>query len=116
MKKITNFNFINFNYLNIKSQNMKKIISTLLFGALFLLASCSSKINSENYNKINNGMSKSEVQAILGEGESQAESSVDMGEYGGNISSEAMTWQDGMKVISITFSNGKVLAKAKTGL
>ena len=76
----------------------------------------SGKINSENYNKISNGMSKSEVQAILGEGESQAESSVDMGQYGGNISSEVMTWQDGMKVISITFSNGKVLAKAKTGL
>jgi hypothetical protein len=94
---------------------MKSLTVVLIFSVLFL-TSCSSKINSENYNKISNGMSKSEVQAILGDGESQAESSVDMGEYGGEISSEVVTWQDGMKVISITFSNGKVLAKAKTGL
>jgi len=34
----------------------------------------------------------------------------------GNISSEVMTWQSGTKVISITFSNGKVMAKAQNGL
>jgi hypothetical protein len=27
-----------------------------------------------------------------------------------------MTWQSGTKVISITFSNGKVMAKAQNGL
>lgn len=61
-------------------------------------------------------MSVSSVEAILGKGESQASSSIDLGDYGGNISSEVMTWQSGTKVISITFSNGKVMAKAQNGL
>ena len=80
------------------------------------MTSCSGKINKDNYGKISNGMSISQVESILGEGESNASSSVDLGEYGGNISSEVMTWQSGMKVISITFSNGKVMLKAQSGL
>ena len=84
------------------------------------LASCSGKINKENYDTISNGMSISEVESILGPGESQAASSVDLGEYGGNMRSEVYTWQSdgiiGAKIISITFTNGKVQAKAQTGL
>ncbi|MEJ6663159.1 MAG: DUF3862 domain-containing protein [Flavobacteriaceae bacterium] len=97
---------------------MKKImtiLTVLLFSAT-ILTSCSGKINKDNYGKISDGMSISQVESILGEGESNASSSVDLGEYGGNISSEVMTWQSGMKVISITFSNGKVMAKAQSGL
>jgi uncharacterized alpha/beta hydrolase family protein len=97
---------------------MKKImtiLTVLLFSAT-ILTSCSGKINKDNYEKISDGMSISQVESILGEGESNASSSVDLGEYGGNISSEVMTWQSGMKVISITFSNGKVMAKAQSGL
>jgi len=91
------------------------ILTVLLFSAT-ILTSCSGKINKDNYGKISDGMSISQVESILGEGESNASSSVDLGEYGGNISSEVMTWQSGMKVISITFSNGKVMAKAQSGL
>ena len=97
---------------------MKKIITilTVLLFSATILTSCSGKINKDNYGKISDGMSISQVESILGEGESNASSSVDLGEYGGNISSEVMTWQSGMKVISITFSNGKVMAKAQSGL
>ena len=91
------------------------ILTVLLFSAT-ILTSCSGKINKDNYGKISDGMSISQVESILGEGESNASSSLDLGEYGGNISSEVMTWQSGMKVISITFSNGKVNAKAQSGL
>ena len=80
------------------------------------LTSCSGKLNKDNYDKISNDMSVSQVESILGKGESQASSNVDLGEYGGNISSEVMTWQSGTKVISITFSNGKVMGKAQNGL
>ena len=95
---------------------MKKLIQITIVSLLLIFSSCSGKINSENYDKISNGMTKSKVESILGEGESNASTSIDLGEYGGNISSEVMTWQSGMKVISITFSNGKVMAKAKSGL
>lgn len=96
---------------------MKKLIKTFtVFFSIVILLGCSGKINNDNYSKISNGMSISQVESILGKGESQASSSIDMGAYGGNISSEVMTWQKGMKVISITFSNGKVVAKANSGL
>jgi len=95
---------------------MKTIFKSAIISLSIFLVSCTSKLNKDNYDKISNGMSVSQVESILGKGESQASSSVDLGEYGGNISSEVMTWQSGTKVISITFSNGKVMAKAQNGL
>jgi hypothetical protein len=95
---------------------MRTLLKTLIFSVSIFLVSCSGNLNKDNYEKISNGMSVSQVESILGKGESQASSNVDLGEYGGNISSEVMTWQSGTKVISITFSNGKVMAKAQNGL
>ena len=95
---------------------MKNILYTISITITLFLSSCSVKLNKDNYDKISNNMSISQVESILGKGESQASSNVDLGEYGGNISSEVMTWQTGTKVISITFSNGKVMAKAQNGL
>ena len=95
---------------------MKVLIQSVIISLTIFLVSCSSKLNKDNYDKISTGMSVSQVESILGKGESEASSSVDLGEYGGSISSEVMTWQSGLKVISITFSNGKVMAKAQNGL
>ncbi len=95
---------------------MKTIFKSAIISLSIFLVSCTGKLNKDNYDKISNDMSVSQVESILGKGESQASSSVDLGEYGGNISSEVMTWQSGTKVISITFSNGKVMAKAQNGL
>ena len=95
---------------------MRTLLKSAIISLSIFLLSCSGKLNKDNYDKISNGMSVSQVESILGKGESQASSNVDLGEYGGNISSEVMTWQSGTKVISITFSNGKVMAKAQNGL
>jgi hypothetical protein len=95
---------------------MKNILYAIALIFILILTSCSGKLNKDNYDKISNDMSVSQVESILGKGESQASSNVDLGEYGGNISSEVMTWQSGTKVISITFSNGKVMDKAQNGL
>ena len=95
---------------------MKSLIKSFFLVFSLFLVSCSGKINKDNYDKISNGMSVSQVESILGEGESQASSNVDLGEYGGNVSSEVITWQKGSNVISITFSNGTVMAKAQSGL
>jgi len=95
---------------------MKNITKTIIIAFTLFLVSCSTKINKDNYQKISNGMSVSQVESILGNGESQASSNVDLGEYGGNMSSEVITWQEGTNVISITFSNGTVMAKAQSGL
>tara|TARA_Y100000766_G_C18370121_1_gene348420 strand:- start:69 stop:236 length:168 start_codon:yes stop_codon:yes gene_type:complete len=55
-------------------------------------------------------MSKSDVESILGPGDSNASSS-----YGG-YTAEVVTWQSGMNIISITFSDGKVSGKSQVGL
>lgn len=87
---------------------MKSVITSL---TIFLI-SCSTKLNKDNYGKLSNGMSVSQVESILGKGELQTSSTVDLGEYGGNISPEVMTWHFGTKAILITFSNGEVMTKA----
>ena len=90
-------------------------LTVMIFSAI-IFTGCSGKINKDNYGKVTNGMSKSKVESILGKGESSASTSYDLGEYGGNINSEVMTWQSGSKVITISFSNGKVVTKAQFGL
>jgi hypothetical protein len=89
---------------------MKKLFITFLMALSIILVSCGGQINKENYDRISNGMSKSQVEKILGEGDSQAQSTY------GDYSAESMTWSSGMKIISIVFSNGKVDAKSESGL
>jgi hypothetical protein len=89
---------------------MKKLFITFLMALSIILVSCGGQINKENYDRISNGMSKSQVEKILGEGDSQAQSTY------GDYSAESMTWSSGMKIISIVFSNGKVDAKSQSGL
>ncbi len=95
---------------------MKNILYFVTVIITIFLTSCFGKLNKDNYDKISNDMSISQVESILGKGESQASTNMDLGEYGGNVSSEVMTWQSCTKVVTITFSNGKVIAKAQYGL
>ena len=93
----------------------KSFALIIVFCALFI-AGCVGKVNKENYNKISTGMTLSEVEAVLGKGQSLGSSTVDMGDFGGKVNSEIISWQDGKKVISVSFLNGKVQAKAENGL
>lgn len=95
---------------------MKNYLIIPIAITLLSLFGCSGNINETNYKEISNGMTLSEVEAILGKGKSAAQSSFDMGEFGGNTSVEVITWQDGSKVISISFTNGQVVSKAQVGL
>ena len=70
------------------------------------LVSCSgSEISQENFEKIQTGMSLTQVTAILGE-PSEA-SSVDVAVFSG----AASKWKKGNVTITIQFINGKVVAK-----
>lgn len=85
---------------------MKKRYNFLLLTLSLFLLSCSSKVTQENYDKISIGMPVSQVESILGKGESGSE--VDIGLF-------MMTWESGEKVIAITFINGKVNSKNQHG-
>ena len=61
---------------------MKILIKIVIISFSLFLASCSGKLNKDNYDKISNDMSVSQVESILGKGESQVSLNVDLGEYG----------------------------------
>ena len=68
-------------------------------------------ITKTNYEKISTGMPKGRVEDILGsQGEQSSETSI------GGVTSEAKTYQDGMDMILIIYSNGKVMSKSQSGL
>ncbi len=70
------------------------------------LGSCAgSKINQENFEKIQTGMTLSQVQDILGE--ATESSSLDVSVVSGTVSK----WKAGDITITIQFVNGKVVAK-----
>lgn len=71
-------------------------------------------VSDEAYAKVENGMSLSKVQGILGKGELQTGASGAIGDLGG--SAKIYKWTDGEKTITVTFVNDKVTAKARAGL
>jgi hypothetical protein len=107
-----------------------RFVAILCAAACFLsVAGCGSGISKTNYDKINNGMTEAEVESILGKGEEQAAAGVNVPSQsltipgGVNVSVPGISssvkvkkWQDGGKSITITFSDGKVMAKAQKGL
>ena len=71
-----------------------------------LLTACGSKINQSNFDKIQDGMSETDVKALLG-----TPSSSDSVGIGG-LSGTSDVWQDEHGSISIQFVNGKVKLKS----
>ncbi len=73
--------------------------------ACLLMAGCS-KINQENYAKIGPGMSKAEVEALLGEPT----------ECSGAMGVSSCTWGDQKTFISVQYAAGKVVMFSGQGL
>ena len=73
--------------------------------AALLLTACGSKVSTENFERIQTGMTQKEVIAILGEPTETSAISV------AGVSGGMSTWQDGGTAISVQFLNDKVQAK-----
>lgn len=86
-----------------QSQKVIKIVFFVFF--LLSLISCGSRINQDNYEKVQSGMTEAKVKKILGEpNDSQ---SIGFGPLSGTTS----TWKNKGISISIQFVNGKVKLK-----
>jgi len=91
-----------------------KWIGLLLVGLMLGgLVGCA-KVTKGNYDKIQNGMTLSEVEGILGKGVEKAGGSGAIGNLAG--SGKIITWGGDNKFISITFVNDKVTLKVAKGL
>ena len=77
----------------------------ILLSAALLLTACS-KINQENYSKLSVGMSKAEVETLLG---SAAECS-------GAVGLASCNWGDDKSGISVQFAADKVVVFSANGL
>jgi hypothetical protein len=73
--------------------------------AALLLAACGAKVSAENFERIQNGMARKEVVAILGEPTETSAISI------GGLSGGMATWREGNTAISVQFVNDKVQAK-----
>jgi hypothetical protein len=87
----------------------------LLLGlALGLLAGCGGKVSKSNYEKVQTGMTRAEVEGILGKPGQQAGVGGGLGDVAG--SATTLTWTEGDKAIIVTFVNDKVTTKVQKGL
>lgn len=96
--------------------NTRIVLCGLLLSGLMLMsvAGCASKVTSENYDRIENGMTVAQVQKILGKGQLVTSASGAIGNLGG--STKVYKWVDGEKTITITFINDKVTTRLASGL
>jgi hypothetical protein len=93
---------------------MNRCTQTVLLACLLFLVGCGNRITKDNYAKIKTGMTIAEVESILGRGTEQGSSNASFG--GISLDMKSIVWQDDIKIISVTFSNGKVQAKSQIGL
>ncbi len=97
-----------------KLATVRHAISAFSLAIILTVAGCGgSAVTQSNYDKIQTGMSLSEVEAILGKGKEQASSG---GSFGGiTMNAKGMVWQDGNKIITVMFMNDEVQSKAQMG-
>ncbi len=84
--------------------NLRARAIAFTFAAAVLLAACS-KVTQENFTRVQDGMTESEVTAILGSPTESSSSSL-LG-----ISGTASKWVAADAVITIRFVNGKVVLR-----
>lgn len=70
-----------------------------------LLGACNSSVTAEKFDRIQTGMTRAEVVAVLGEPNETAAAGF------GELSGEAATWTEGENFITVQFVNNKVIAK-----
>lgn len=81
---------------------------------LFFIVACGSKVNQNNFDRIEEGMTREAVVAILGE--PTAVSDFTYGDPKLYRSGTALQWDDGDRSITVRFVDGKVWIKQFVGV
>ena len=85
-----------------------------------VLGGCEDKLTSENFAKITRGMTQSQVEQILGPGELQDNSGMNISATGmAGVSSSKRTtyvWKSKGAEVSVSYEDGKVVSTSHAGL
>lgn len=102
---------------------LSRPLACVLIGLSLAIGGCEKKISMENYNKVTDGMTLSDVTKILGKGTKEAKaegtsiSQAGIMDNRGNASPEdTYAWKDGAAEIVITFRDGKVVNRVSRNL
>ncbi|MBL9032914.1 MAG: hypothetical protein JNM80_14555 [Phycisphaerae bacterium] len=101
---------------------MRIVLAALALAASIFLVGCEDKFTQENFDKIANGMTLDQVEAILGEGTKEESGGFSVSGAGISQSqgekyskSRVYSWKDGGKLIVVTLTEDKVTSKTKSG-
>lgn len=84
------------------------------------LAGCGERLTVYNYERIEQGMTRDEVERILGRGEPSASAPITLASTGVNAGHEvrgrqAFFWRSAERQVTVMFRDGKVVSKYKDG-
>lgn len=99
---------------------LKRSSAVLLASMCCLLASCEQKDLAAEFDKVQNGMSLSQVQNMLGSGTDDTPSAGYGVSSGGVLDSKpsnekVYVWKEGITTYTVIFKDGKVVQKTKAG-
>jgi hypothetical protein len=96
--------------------------AALLAASIALVGGCDETLTDENFDRVNVGMSYSEVETILGEGKREdsggygsSSAGIPTGQDSGSSKQQTYTWEEDGKQVVIVFNDGKVQSKSKLG-
>jgi hypothetical protein len=108
-----------------KADSIWRILLLSVFLSAISIGCGSGNLN--NYEKVKDGMTESEVDALLGHGEVQSDVNVDVPSksisipIAGNIATPSLKtsgrikkWESAVKTVTVAFQDGKVVSKAMT--
>lgn len=90
------------------------VLSTFVALTCLCIAACS-KVNDDNYNKIQTGMTQQQVEDILGKGTDQPASASIGGISVTTTAAKNVRYGDDSKNITVTYAGDKVIRKDKKG-
>lgn len=89
-----------------RSRTLGRGLGVLLLGAVMLLGAACSQVNAQNYAKLDVGMSRADVYAILGEPDQVSGGAL------GPLSFSTEIWEGGGQAISVTSSGDELALKS----
>lgn len=97
-----------------RTNPIRSLVLTFVATLTIFVAGCGgSAVTQSNYEQVKTGMTKAEVESILGTGKESMSSG---GDFGGiSMQADGMVWQDGNKIITVMFMNGEVQSKSQMG-